>query len=185
MQNRLIYNSFFCLHRNGAADKTVLEMLAEVPQMPKRFFSLAELPQMPKRSFFDLRNFRKCQNVLFSLAELPQMPKRSFFDLRNFRKHFQNGFECRGASISPAFGLVRPSNSRPFNACSDGCVRDKALPLYKVYKPPCIRCTRQDAFSRLRLFMTLTTPRHQRAYLEQMTDSSTALPTFGLSNETL
>jgi len=33
---------------------------------------LAELPQMPKHSFFDLRNFRKPLKVVFRFAELPR-----------------------------------------------------------------------------------------------------------------
>ena len=74
----------------------------------------AELPQASKRSFFDLRNFRKRQNVLFLIcgtsanvkmssfrfAELPQTPKRSFLDLRDFRKRQNVLFLICGTSAN-------------------------------------------------------------------------------------
>jgi len=75
---------------------------------------LAELPQASKRPLFDLRDFRKRQNLLFSIcgtsasaktfsfrfAELPQAPKRPLFDLRNFRKRQNVLFLICGTSAS-------------------------------------------------------------------------------------
>ena len=74
----------------------------------------AELPQASKRSLFDLRNFRKRQNVLFLIcgtsasaktffsrfAELPQTLKRPLFDLRNFRKRQNVLFSICGTSAN-------------------------------------------------------------------------------------
>ena len=84
----------FCIHQNE--ENSACGTSASVKTSSFRF---AELPQTPKRSLFDLRNFRKRQNVLFSIcgtsanaktssfrfAELPQALKRSLFDLRHFR----------------------------------------------------------------------------------------------------
>jgi len=85
----------FCIHQNE--ENSACGTSASVKTSSFRF---AGLPQAPKRSLFDLRNFRKRQNVLFLIcgtsanaktfffrfAELPQTSKRPFLDLRNFRK---------------------------------------------------------------------------------------------------
>ena len=117
--------------------KSFLEMLAGIPQMPKRFFSLAGLPQTPKRSFFDLRGSRKRPNVLFSicgipanaktfffsLAGLPQTPKRSFSDLRDSRKHFQKPFATSshdGDLRHYPFAAIRRGGEDEIDARGDG-----------------------------------------------------------------
>ena len=87
----------FCIHQNE--ENSACGTSASVKTSSFRF---AGLPQASKPPLFDLRNFRKRQNVLFLIcgtsastktssfrfAELPQAPKRPLFDLRNFRKRF-------------------------------------------------------------------------------------------------
>ena len=70
-------------NRTSKGGESLLEMLATLLQMPKRFFSLARLLQTPKRTFSHLQDCCKRQNVFFSLARLLQAPKSTFPHLQD------------------------------------------------------------------------------------------------------
>ena len=90
----------FCIHQNEENSACGSSASAKTSS-----FRFAELPQAPKRSLFDLRNFRKRQNVLFLICGSPANAKTFFFDLRNFRKHFQKHFGHRVAPVETLGGL--------------------------------------------------------------------------------